>query len=78
VKQANKLQRAVYSSTLEPTAVIKRKRGKTEEVVSVFDSAFKECVRDAKKHMMGLYRSLLGLFASDMFDEEQFLSPRRR
>jgi cohesin loading factor subunit SCC2 len=72
VKQAYKLQRAVYSSTLEPTAVIKRKRGKTEEVVSVFDSAFKECIRDAKKHKMGLYRSLLGLFASDMFDEEQF------
>jgi hypothetical protein len=72
VKQANKLQRAVYWFTLEPTAVTKRKRGKTEEVVSVFDSAFNECIRDAKKHKMDLYRSLLGLFTSDMFDEEQF------
>jgi hypothetical protein len=72
VKQAYRLQRAVHASTLEPTAVIKRKRGKTEEVVSVFDSAFKECIRHAKKHKMGLYHSLLGLFASDMFDEEQF------
>ena len=62
----------MYSSKLEPTAVIKRKRGKTVEVVSVFDSAFKECIRDAKKHKMGLYRSLLGLFASDTVDEEQF------
>jgi hypothetical protein len=72
VKQAYKLQRAVYSSTLEPTAVINRKRGNTKEVVSVFDSVFNECIRDATKHKRGLYRNLLGLFASDMFDEEQY------
>lgn len=72
VKQAYKFQRKVYPSNLEPTAVVKRKRGNTVEVESIFGSVFKECIRSNKKQRLGLYRNLLGLFASDTADDEQF------
>jgi cohesin loading factor subunit SCC2 len=65
VKQAYLLQRTVYSSKLDVTAVVRKKRGKSFEVECIFGSVFKDCIRSSKKQRQGLYRNLLGLFTSD-------------
>lgn len=70
VKQAYLLQRAVYPTKLDPTAVVRRKRDKTFEVECIFGSVFKECIRNSKKQRQGLYRNLLGLFTSDDTSDE--------
>ena len=78
VKQAFHFQRTVYKSQLEPTAVVKRKRGKKIEVECIFGCVFKECIRSSKKQRLGLYRSLLGLLASDNTDDEQIGRPKKK
>ena len=70
VKQAYLFQRTVYPTKLDATAVVRRKQGKTFEVESIFGSVFKECIRSSKKQRLGLYRNLLGLFASDDGSDE--------
>jgi cohesin loading factor subunit SCC2 len=70
VKQAYLLQRTVYSTKLDVTAVVRRKRGKSVEVECIFGSVFKDCIRSSKKQRQGLYRNLLGLFTSDDTSDE--------
>lgn len=78
VKQAYKFQKKVYPSKVEPTAVVKRKQGTKFQVESIFACVFKECIRSNKKQRLGLYRSLLGLFATDNSDDEQFGRPKKK
>jgi len=77
VKQAYKFQRTVYPSQPEATAVVERNRGKKCEVECIFQCVFKECIRSSKKQRLGLYRNLLGLFASDNADDEQYGRPKK-
>lgn len=78
VKQAYLFQRTVYPSKLEPTAVVKRKRGKNVDVECIFASVFRECIRSSKKQRLGLYRSLLDRFVSDADNDDDPFDGRKK